>query len=676
MADTTPKRNEDDVHAVPNNDAEALAPPQPGTKRKKLSRTALTLREKAIVKSFCEQKVTDCKARGDLVPSQGVLRREVAAQFGWSCGRSTLSKIIAMDWKLLRGSHEGGEAPRNPNMKRRRRPLFPAFEADLVKFITAHVSEEDSNKDASGFLEQSQSEIAGSGNTGSVAEEKGTPSSAIRRRPLTEALILEEAQRLKQVHGVSDEMLVLSVGWLARFKHRHCIRLRKPSGKSTMPLHQQVGSSESISMGAWSAGFIPTSLPQTQVVTEPSISRQSGVDSAVGGDEHLLPPSIQQVVNLQLASGSESSVAVTRAAVCSAQWHHTKRSSASALLEQIPRSIRELVCTCQQYDDFIGAIGGLRVAVVGLGSFVDAFVLSQAVGASGSVTCVEASTSNIYAAERIAESFCLSTLGLPTVNMTFIMGEYSGMPQSSSAGFPASKNAVLELAFSLLKVGGELRATDLVCSRRLSSSECEEARLAMAVSGESSKQLQQKLLLGAPYVGDLKRLIRTLGTDVDVRTESCITAAIDNAVASILPPLATATDVRFYPATFHVFRIQDVEEPREDYGQTAIFNGSDGDDKSVVGGALSRSFRLDDEWNFDKGVRMLVDGNTAQILQTTWMRRYFSVSGDRSRHAGPFARAHVVSSDSGNASGHAMMVDQSAVVVASPSTEPLEIANI
>jgi hypothetical protein len=112
--------------------------PQPGQKRK-ATRTALTLREKAIVKSFCEQKVNDCKARGDLVPSQEALRREVATQFGWTCGRSTLSKIISMDWRLLRGSQEGGDAPRNTDMKRRRRPLFPALEADLVKFISAHL---------------------------------------------------------------------------------------------------------------------------------------------------------------------------------------------------------------------------------------------------------------------------------------------------------------------------------------------------------------------------------------------------------------------------------------------------------------------------------------------------------------------------------------------------------
>ncbi|OWZ24018.1 Outer Dynein Arm Docking Complex [Phytophthora megakarya] len=94
-----------------------------------------------------------------------------------------------MDWKLLRGSHEGGDAPRNPNMKRRRRPLFPAFEADLVKFINTREEDGDTS------------------NTETQAEKNGE-----RRRPLTEALILEEAQRLKQIHDVSDEMLVLSVG--------------------------------------------------------------------------------------------------------------------------------------------------------------------------------------------------------------------------------------------------------------------------------------------------------------------------------------------------------------------------------------------------------------------------------------------------------------------------------
>ncbi|KAF1777520.1 S-adenosyl-L-methionine-dependent methyltransferase [Phytophthora cactorum] len=618
----------------------------------------------------------------------GGIAQEVATQFGWSCGRSTLSKIISMDWKLLRSSHEGGEAPRNPNMKRRRRPLFPAFEADLVKFIFAHVGEEGGTKSTS---EQSPSvEIACGGNTTSVAEDKGTQSSEVgdsRRRPLTEALILEEAQRLKQVHGVSDEMLMLSVGWLARFKHRHCIRLRKPAGvanKCRIPQHQQDVSAEPVLMGAWSAGLMSASLSQPQVLIGRIVASPTHGRLCVGDTGDLLPSSSQQGVNLELASGSEG------------QWLQRKRHCA---LRSGITSIRELACTCQKYDDCIGAIGGLKVAVVGFGSVVDAFLLAEAVGADGSVVCVEASASNIYAAEQIAETRKASC-GQYEVHH----GEYSGMPQSSSyiegelknlqgrvdlvicncsiqsLEFPASKNAVLELAFSLLKVGGELRVTDLVCSRRLSSSECEEARLAMTAT---------KLLLGAPYVGDLKRLFRALGADVEVRTESCNeadAAAIDGAVASLLPPLASASNVQFRRVTFHAFRIQDVEEPREDYGQTAIFNGSDVGGKAVVGTVSSPSFRLDDEWNFERGVRTPIDGNTAQILQTTWMQRYFSVSGDHSRHRGPFvARIQTFSATSAatsapgstlDSSEDARIADQSTLAISPPSPEPLEIANI
>ncbi|RLN76327.1 hypothetical protein BBO99_00007638 [Phytophthora kernoviae] len=129
----TPEPNtSSDVSVTPSDAPETASPPQTKGKRK-LPRTTLSLREKAIVKSFCEQKVTDSKARGELVPSQELLRREVAAQFGFNCGRSTLSKIMSMDWRLLRGGHEGGDAPRNTNMKRRRRPRFPDFEADLLQ---------------------------------------------------------------------------------------------------------------------------------------------------------------------------------------------------------------------------------------------------------------------------------------------------------------------------------------------------------------------------------------------------------------------------------------------------------------------------------------------------------------------------------------------------------------
>ncbi|EGZ15706.1 hypothetical protein PHYSODRAFT_561424 [Phytophthora sojae] len=289
--------------------------------------------------------------------------------------------------------------------------------------------------------------------------------------------------------------------------------------------------------------------------------------------------------------------------------------------------------------------------------------------------------------------------------MKFIVGEYGGMDQSSSLAsmgtdglksaqgqadiavcncsiqsleFPASKNAMLEVAFSLLKVGGELRVTDLVCSRRLSSSECEEARFAMETSagadgpatvGGVTKQFEQKLLLSAPYIGDLQRLYRSLSSDIDVRRSSCNEVdamAIDVAVGALLPTLA-AGGVHYRRVTFRAFRLQDVEDPCENYGQTAILKGVDASTDKAEN--LSRCYRLDDDWRFQKGVSTRVDGNTAQILRTSWLRHLFSVSGDRSRHRGPFARSPR------SVENEAPSTIQSSGTT-TPTSEPLEMVDI
>ncbi|CAI5703361.1 unnamed protein product [Peronospora effusa] len=646
-----------------------------------------------------------------------------------------------MDWKVLRGSCEGGNAVRNLDMKRHRRPLFPAFEADLVKFIRAHMEDEGENGSVANDVDESQVAEKDDGVSAlPVTENKGTgaigdTADGGQGRPLTEALILEEAQRLKKVHGVSDEMLVLSVGWLARLKHRYCIRLRKPAGRSSkcsLPLHHQLGlvTGGAESMVSWSSSLITPSAPGTQDASKQVMPRQPVTDATTdiaSSNVDLLPPSTQQAGNVRLTGDSIQSATLKRTVLCSAQWHQREAANFSTttaeLLRQIPESIRELACSCQgsaTCDKLFGGIAGLRVAVVGFGSIVEAFLAAALVGADGFVTCVEASPANVYLAEQAAENFCLTTLGLPSVNIKFIVGEHGGMPRSSSSScaggdelkdlqdqtdiaicncsiqsleFPVSKNAMLDLAFGLLKVGGELRAADLVSSRRLSSSECEETRLAVeaivrskgaARTHESSKQSEQKLLLGAPYIGDLQRLFRALGGDAEVRSVSCNEAeatTMDVAVASLLPSLAAANNVKFRRVTFHVFRLHNVEDPCEDYGQTAVFNGYDSQDKATGGEDLSSSFQLDDNWNFWRGVCTPIDGNTAQILQTSWMQRYFSVSGDCSRHRGPFV-ASAYSMEGSPVSQQAASAPETAVAdqpssIISPSLiEPLDMINI
>ncbi|KAG7400893.1 Arsenite methyltransferase [Phytophthora boehmeriae] len=222
-----------------------------------------------------------------------------------------------------------------------------------------------------------------------------------------------------------------------------------------------------------------------------------------------------------------------------------------------------------------------------------------------------------------------------------------------SLEFPISKNAMLELAFGLLKVGGELRLTDLVNSRRLTPAERENARNMVAnaetpAARSGTRQLELQLLLSAPYIGDLRRLYRTLSSDIDARSLSCSEAegaAIDGAVASLLPSVGATGDVRFRRVTFRLYRLEDPEHPREDYGQTAVFHGGDLEKTATEGGNATLSYQLDDEFTFQKGECVAIDSNTAQILRTSWLHSFFSVSGDCSRHRGPFipGRTHTTS---------------------------------
>ncbi|RLN80182.1 hypothetical protein BBJ28_00025090, partial [Nothophytophthora sp. Chile5] len=371
----------------------AAATPATGTKRK-LARTALSLREKAIVKSFCEQKVAESKARGELVPSQELLRREVASQFGWTCGRSTLSKILSMDWRALRGGHEGGDAPRNTNMKRRRRPLFPAFEADLVKFITTHLGP--ATGDSSGVLATDIVVTEGLppppstvvvGEVGTAAEGSvalSAPSSiaeggnggdrAVRGRVLTEALILEEAQRLKQVHGVTDEELVLSVGWLARFKHRNDIRLRKATGGGgKSPQHQPLGvvtatEAEPVSMGAWSTNL--TTVASTPVESAVLMAQQPNATASTvmtsAGDQmdmNGLPSSDQPEQQSQLSATAPSPEEMAWSAVFSSNLAASQRPVMSSFRLRI-KNARQIVQVCAQGELFKAGAAQKELAVL------------------------------------------------------------------------------------------------------------------------------------------------------------------------------------------------------------------------------------------------------------------------------------------------------------------------
>ena len=91
---------------------------------------------------------------------------------------------------------------------------------------------------------------------------------------------------------------------------------------------------------------------------------------------------------------------------------------------------------------------------------------------------------------------------------------------------------------------------------------------------------------------------------------------------------AKAGDIEFYSLTIRAFKLADLEDICEDFGQVAYYQGTIP--------YYPRQFQLDDHHIFIAHKPMLVCGNTASMLSNTRFGEHFKVVGDRSRHFGPF----------------------------------------
>jgi hypothetical protein len=93
---------------------------------------------------------------------------------------------------------------------------------------------------------------------------------------------------------------------------------------------------------------------------------------------------------------------------------------------------------------------------------------------------------------------------------------------------------------------------------------------------------------------------------------------------------------KFSSRTIRAFKLNDLEDICEDYGQVAYYNGS------IAG--QPHFFDLDDHHRFITGKPMLVCGNTASMISNTRYDLAFKVIGDRSVHFGLFDCTSDVSS--------------------------------
>ena len=264
---------------------------------------------------------------------------------------------------------------------------------------------------------------------------------------------------------------------------------------------------------------------------------------------------------------------------------------------------------------------GCRILDLGCGSGRDVYALAQLAGRGGSVVGVDMTAEQLAIAEGHrqwhAEQFGYD-------NVRFLQGyierldELDLAPESFDVivsncvvNLSPDKPAVLAGVHRLLKPGGEFYFSDVYADRRVPE------------SVRNDPVLYGECLGGALYWNDFLRMSRQAGfADPRLLTDQPL-AVTDAELA------ARVGAIRFYSATYRLFRIAALEDACEDHGQAVVYRGTVPDQPL--------RFDLDKHHGIEAGRVFPVCGNTFRMLHETRFAAHFDFIGDFSRHFGLFA---------------------------------------
>ena len=263
---------------------------------------------------------------------------------------------------------------------------------------------------------------------------------------------------------------------------------------------------------------------------------------------------------------------------------------------------------------------GCRVLDLGCGSGRDVYALAQLVGSTGSVVGVDMTDEQLAIAEKHrahhAEVFGFDNVQfiqgyierLEDLNLE--PGSFDVIVSNCVVNLSPDKDAVMRGVHRLLKPGGEFFFSDVYADRRVPA------------AVRNDPVLYGECLGGAMYWNDFLRLSHQHGF-ADPRLTT------DRPLEITDPVLATrAGNLRFYSATYRLFKIAGLETACEDYGQAVIYKGTIPEHP--------------DKYAFDKHHDMEtrrvfpVCGNTWRMLQDTRFATHFEFIGNFDRHYGIF----------------------------------------
>lgn len=291
------------------------------------------------------------------------------------------------------------------------------------------------------------------------------------------------------------------------------------------------------------------------------------------------------------------------------------------ILERIPSEVVDRFSGCGS--PIPEAIESMRVLDLGCGTGRDVYLCAALVGPGGFVMGIDRQDELLAVARRHVEA-TMAALGHREPNVAFRKGQIERLDVASledesfdvaisnrALNLVPDKLQVLREVHRVLKSGGEFYFSDVYADRRLP----EEVVRDSAVAREQ--------LGGALYLGDVVRLARRAGfTDPRIVERHPLTLA-DRDLQSRLG------GVTFWAVTFRLFKVLDLEDGDEDYGQAASYRGT------IPG--CAHHFALDTANRFETGRAQRIGGNTALILQTSRLAAHFKVFGNRNLHFGPFS---------------------------------------
>ncbi|MFC1631436.1 arsenosugar biosynthesis radical SAM (seleno)protein ArsS [Candidatus Omnitrophota bacterium] len=267
-------------------------------------------------------------------------------------------------------------------------------------------------------------------------------------------------------------------------------------------------------------------------------------------------------------------------------------------------------------------LAGRRVLDLGCGSGRDTYTIAKLVGEQGAVIGVDMTDEQLAVANQHLD-YQMERFGFSRANVEFKKGYIENLQEigieDNSLDVVVS-NCVINLSpdkprvfaeiFRVLKPGGELYFSDIFTGRRIS----EEVKSDPILYGEC--------LGGALYIEDFRRILRQVGC-LDYRVAAKRRISLDNPEIE-----AKAGMIDFYSMTIRAFKLDNLEDICEDYGQLAKYLGNIPNHP--------HQFALDAEHLFIAQKPVLVCGNTAAMLNSSRYAESFEIIGAAQTHFGPF----------------------------------------